>query len=568
MKHSRESALLASIVALGLVVRICAMLGRGLIDDEVAIALALEGSYGELLRRFGGQVTQPLYLLLAKTSQELLGDALGTEVALRLPSLVFGVLGIVLIARLTRELFGPGPALWAALLLALHPFHQFYSQMAVGYALASTLSLGSMLAFTRLVRSGTRGNLRGNLAYALWTAGAIYCHLGCLGVVLAQVLALPFLLPGELRKSGLRVLALVVESTALGLLLYLPVVSSVMEFREQWSGVEGGLEASLIPFVLTAFAGGAGLRLYAFLAVGLVGLLVAARAPEARRYVSLLVLWPAAVLGFYLLNGAAHPPWAFARFSFVAVPAVVIAAALGADALWRTLRSADTGWRRAPAAALLMLLALTLPTRTAEVAWGDKGTPWPDVIAHLQTEVPQDALLVSMEMRFNALRGYYHARASDVPEDLFSFRNVLDGEPLDRPLVFVVDLAPFDAGDAGDDPAWDPALTLTRFGHTTIVFRASGPTTKQQGLRDFETVTREVLRFINAQPDPADWIYWKTDAQHQSLFDKRRLNRQYSQILESAIQRRLGGPKPEREFKIQDPYPSFWGLLAPHFSWR
>ena len=47
MKHSRESALLASIVALGLVLRVSAMLGRGLIDDE-GYALRPSGIFGEL----------------------------------------------------------------------------------------------------------------------------------------------------------------------------------------------------------------------------------------------------------------------------------------------------------------------------------------------------------------------------------------------------------------------------------------------------------------------------------------------------------------------------------------
>lgn len=541
------------------------MLGRGLIDDEVAIALALESSFGELLHKFGGQVTQPLYLLLAKGSQELLAGTLGTELALRLPSLVFGVLGLLLIARLARELFGPAVSLWAALLLALHPFHQFYSQMAVGYAVASTLSLGSVLAFTRLARDPARRARRTGrtaLAYAAWTAAAIYCHLGCLGVILAQVLALPFLMPGELRKSGPRILALVVGSSALGLLLYLPVLSSVIEFRGEWSDVEGGLKPSLIPFVLTAFAGGAGLRIYAFLAVVLVGLLAGAAHRPGRRALALLLLWPASVLGFYLVNGAAHPPWAFARFSYVALPALVIAAALGLDALWRAVRSADGGWRRAPAGALLLLLALTMGPRTAEIAWGNKGTPWPELMEHLASEVPDDALILSMPMRFNALRGFYHARAGGVPEDLFSFANTLNGVALTRPLVFIVDLVPF------DDPTWDPAFTRTRFGLTTVLYRAAGPTTEQQGLRDFQLVTHEILRSINSQPEPGDWIYWMTDIEHQSLFHKRRLNRQYSQLFETATKRLTGGPKPEREFQIEEQYPSFWGLLVPHFPGR
>lgn len=554
LKPSRESLLLASILVAGLVLRISAMAGRGLIDDEVAIALALEHGYGELVRSFGGQVTQPLYLLLAKTSQELLANLIGTEAALRLPSLVFGVLGILLVARLARRMFGPGPGLWAALLLAVQPFHLFYSQMAVGYAVAGTLSLGSMLAFLRL--ADTRGR-SGVAFYAGVTAAAIYCHLGCLGVVLSQVLALPLLARGATRAELTRILAAVAIGGSVGLLLYLPVLSSVLAFRKEWSEGEGHLPAAMVPFVLTAFAGGAGLRIYAMLCLAVAGLAVGSARPEGRRGVAVLLLWPVGVFAFYLLNGAAHPPWAFARFFYVALPAVVVATAVGVDALSRTLVSGRSGWRKAPAGAALLLFAAAVLSRTAVVAWGDKGTPWPALMAHLRTRVPPDALLISMPMRFNAFKGFYHPRAEGVPEHTYYFRDPLASVPLDRPVVFLVDLVPF------DDPAWGADFTLTRFGDTTVLQRSDGAAGEKRALRDLERVTHEVLAYINSRPAPSDWIYWKVDPEHQSLFDKRRLNRQYSVLLEMAQRRLTGRRAGEREFQIQDPYPPFWGLLAP-----
>ena len=84
-------------------VRVSAMAGRGFLFDEVTLAASLEQSYGELLQSFGRPLTQPLYLLLGKTSGELFGDLIGIEAALRLPSLLCGVLAIWLIRLGLRD---------------------------------------------------------------------------------------------------------------------------------------------------------------------------------------------------------------------------------------------------------------------------------------------------------------------------------------------------------------------------------------------------------------------------------------------------------------------------------
>lgn len=545
---------MASILLLGLVVRVSALLGRGFLDDEITLAASLEKSYGELLHSFGGPLTQPLYLLLGKTSGELFGDVLGIEAALRLPSVLFGVLAIWLIAQLTRELFGPGAALWAALLLAVHPFHQFYSQMAVGYGIAGTLSLGSVLAFVRFARAPS---LRAAALYAGWTAGAIYCHLGCLGVVFAEVLALPFLIPGSLRREGLKILGAVTLACTVGILLYLPVLGDLLAFRAEWSGAEGGLQATLIPFVLTGFAGGAGLRIYVYLGVALVGLLAAVSRAKDRRSAALLLLWPTGVFCFYLVNAAAHPPWAFARFFFVALPAVVIAAALGVETLIQALSSSRPAWAKAPACALLLLLPATILPRTAEIAWGAKGTPWSELRTHLVSDLPEDALLVSMPMRFNALRGYYYQRTEGMPEDLFYYRDALSSRALDRPVVFVVDLVPFDA------TIWETEYSRTRFGITSVLMRTKGEANEQRALRDFQRVTRAVLNYVHTLPDPEDWIFWREDPQHQNLFNRRNLDDLYSQLLMVTQMRMREGRPGKREFERPEPYPNFWGLLRP-----
>jgi hypothetical protein len=172
MTRRGERITLLLIMALGALVRVSAMWKRVLLDDEVGIAGATGKTYGHILSEFGGKVTQPAQLLLARLARETLGEWIGVDAALRLPSLVFGVLAIALTARLARRIAGPEVAPFAALVVALHPFHVFYSQMATTYALASTLSLLSFLLFVDLVRAEARG-ARVRAGYVVATALAI-----------------------------------------------------------------------------------------------------------------------------------------------------------------------------------------------------------------------------------------------------------------------------------------------------------------------------------------------------------------------------------------------------------
>jgi len=77
-------------------------------------------------------VHPPLYYLLMRLVVALVG---GSEFALRFPSALAGVLTVALLYRAGRAWSGGRAAGWAALLLALNPFHIWYSQEARMYAL-------------------------------------------------------------------------------------------------------------------------------------------------------------------------------------------------------------------------------------------------------------------------------------------------------------------------------------------------------------------------------------------------------------------------------------------------
>jgi hypothetical protein len=89
-------------------------------------------------------VHPPLYYLLLRPWLALAG---GSEFALRFPSALAGVLAVALVQQAGRRWLGASAGRWVALLLALNPFHVWYSQEARMYALLGLLSLAALLAF-------------------------------------------------------------------------------------------------------------------------------------------------------------------------------------------------------------------------------------------------------------------------------------------------------------------------------------------------------------------------------------------------------------------------------------
>jgi len=95
-------------------------------------------------------VHPPLYYLLLRPWLTLAG---GSGFALRFPSAVAGLLTVALMCRAGRFWLGQRAARWAVLLVAVSPFHVWYSQEGRMYALLALLSLAGMMAFYRALDS-------------------------------------------------------------------------------------------------------------------------------------------------------------------------------------------------------------------------------------------------------------------------------------------------------------------------------------------------------------------------------------------------------------------------------
>ena len=131
-----------------------------------------------------GALGRPVYYFLEHL---LLGVFPGSPLSLRLPPLVFGLLGVWLTWIAGRRLFGDAAGVVAALLVALSPWHQYASGFARYWTLVYVLALLTILWLFESTDSGPAGRLRA-AALAL-TLGAL-THPTFLFPILGVILAL------------------------------------------------------------------------------------------------------------------------------------------------------------------------------------------------------------------------------------------------------------------------------------------------------------------------------------------------------------------------------------------
>ena len=123
----------------------------------------------------------------------------------RLLSATLGAGCILVIHSLATELFDAKAALWSALLLAISPFHVWYSQEVRMYILVSLLTLLSAYSSLRVLNTDgqcTRGHFWGIwTGYVLCTAMALYTHFFAVFIVLAQNVFVAYLvLSGRISR--------------------------------------------------------------------------------------------------------------------------------------------------------------------------------------------------------------------------------------------------------------------------------------------------------------------------------------------------------------------------------
>jgi len=186
-----------------------------------------------------------------------------SDLAARVPSLIGSALSVIWLACLLRAWGSPGAGIIAGLLLALHPWALRYGVDARGYALVLPMSIGALLAATRIVQSHG-GSLLAWLGLALaefvwmWAYPQAAFDLVALNGVLALLLF--FKVEKALRwKTLARLMAANILAAALFIQAFLPNAMQAL----RWAGNETvsqpfsqGLLDSLFSHVVLGVASG------------------------------------------------------------------------------------------------------------------------------------------------------------------------------------------------------------------------------------------------------------------------------------------------------------------------
>jgi mannosyltransferase len=166
-------------------------------DDEAASWGQAKDSLADLIKRTAHDNYPPLHNLALFAIIKLFGDS---EWCLRLPSVIFGVANIVVLYWLGAMTVGRAAGLIGAVLLALSPFHLWYSQEARTYsllALCATLYAATCFHYLRAP----------SLPRSAWVSLAglalVYAHpYGALDWITTRSPSLSLCFPPSLRRPG------------------------------------------------------------------------------------------------------------------------------------------------------------------------------------------------------------------------------------------------------------------------------------------------------------------------------------------------------------------------------
>ena len=316
----------ATLAAVGLVVAIGALLrfhnlgGESLWADEAASWTEAKDSLADLIKRTADDNYPPLHNLALFAAIKLFGDS---EWSLRLPSAIFGVANIVALYWLGSMTVGRTAGLIGAALLALSPFHVWYSQEARMYsllALAATLYAATSFHYLRAP----------SLARGAWVSLAglalVYSHpYGALDWIAIVVAFAVFVLSAT--SSPPRTMLVWAASNVIVAAGFAPWVR-ILASRAHAIAAHGfWIPAPTLPFVLEHLrrvVGGG--RLFA--GVILIGVVLGI-VGRLRRDVAVLCVWIVAPVAIGIVASILSTPIFLSRYVIGSLPPLLLLSAFG-----------------------------------------------------------------------------------------------------------------------------------------------------------------------------------------------------------------------------------------------
>ncbi|MBF0486717.1 MAG: hypothetical protein HQK98_01020 [Nitrospirae bacterium] len=128
----------------------------------------------------------------------MLDHVILSEWVMQGPSLLFGMLAVIVLPIAARTVVGRGASLVFAWLIAISPLMIFYARLARPYAFIPVLALGGVMAFLKW-RGGD--GKKWAVIYVICAVAAPYLHLTALPFLIAPLVVLPLETGWELHKK-------------------------------------------------------------------------------------------------------------------------------------------------------------------------------------------------------------------------------------------------------------------------------------------------------------------------------------------------------------------------------
>ncbi|MDQ6776234.1 MAG: glycosyltransferase family 39 protein, partial [Actinomycetota bacterium] len=205
-----DTLALVAVLVLGAGLRFWGLGAQSFWYDEIATTVVIKGSFWHVFTIVDKQeATPPLYYVLAWIWTRVGGV---TETGVRSLSAVAGVATIWFTWAATREAISARAGVLAAAVVAVNPMLIWYSQEARAFALLTLLASMSFWLCVRAWHRPTRGSL------AAWSAVCclvLVTHYFGVFIVVAELCALLWLLPGRRRDVGFAFAPVVLAGLAL-----------------------------------------------------------------------------------------------------------------------------------------------------------------------------------------------------------------------------------------------------------------------------------------------------------------------------------------------------------------
>jgi tetratricopeptide (TPR) repeat protein len=361
-------ALLLLTTALAAALRLYRLGAKGLWADEIftAIFASADNDLAAVAQQpLSAPIpAPPLWFFITHFFIKALGNG---ETAVRLPSVIAGILGIVASYKVGETLFGRTIGLISALLLAVSPFHLRYSQEGRCYASVVLFSLLSLYFLHRGVNSDEK---KWWIGFTISTLVNLYTHLTAFLVLAVEILYAGLLLTRHLVATKRAGDALCLRATfALPLLIslsfitlcYVPMVPYLL------TGIQGprglgnssnipGLRLS-VKYFLTLFGdfgAGAGISLSLYMAAFLQGLINAVR--KRGQQGLLILLWTATPFATVLFLRPKH--WFVPKYVIFILPVYLMTVSAGITYLARSIALFLSSWNPHRLSKLLPVLSL------------------------------------------------------------------------------------------------------------------------------------------------------------------------------------------------------------------